>query len=106
MSEIKRIISNPIYTCPNCGEVWYENDLENLNSVGCPSCAHKFNLEEWLHEDEILYTNWREICYFRMMKQKKLADETEKFMRFNDKLRDAAESELFNQILNDHRSEK
>ena len=85
MSE-KLIIGKPQYECPFCGIEWYEYDLFHLEIEGCPSCRAKINLEEFLHEDEPLYTNWREKCYFRMKRQKDITDETVQFLQTNDKL--------------------
>ena len=85
MSE-KLIITKPQYACPVCDTEWYDFDLYHLNTFGCPGCSKKFNLENYLYEGEPLYTNWREICFFRMKRQKDIADETEKFMQTNDKL--------------------
>jgi hypothetical protein len=68
MSE-KLIIGKPQYECPVCGTEWYGYDLFHLKFEGCPSCATKFDLELYLHEDEPLYTNWREKCYFRLQQE-------------------------------------
>ena len=85
MSE-KLIISNPQYACPHCSAEWYESDLQWLEDQGCPECGKRFNLGEFMYEDEPLWHDWRQKCYERMVRQKDIADETVQFLQTNDKL--------------------
>jgi len=34
-------------TCPECGEPWTEEDLENIGDIGCPSCKKIFDVEDF-----------------------------------------------------------
>ena len=54
------------FQCPICGVEWYKGDLENLDSIGCPGCGRKFDLDYYLYEEEPLLDDWREKCYDRM----------------------------------------
>ena len=85
MSE-KLIIGKPQYSCPVCDTEWYESDLDSIGDLGCPGCRRKFDLEDYMHEDEPLWHDWRSKCYFRMKRQKDIADETVQFLQPNDKL--------------------
>ena len=70
------------YECPICGTEWYKSDLEHLNTTGCPGCSRKFNLEEWLHEDEPLWHDWREKCYERMKRQIDIENDSIALLQF------------------------
>lgn len=79
-------MNKPEYSCPVCNTEWYKSDLDSIGDLGCPGCRRKFDLEEFLEEDEPLWHDWREKCYFRMVRQKDIADETVAFLQTNDKL--------------------
>jgi hypothetical protein len=107
MSE-KLIIGKPQYECPICGEVWYEYDLFHLDTFGCPGCKKKFNLSLYLHEDEVLWSDWRQKCYFRMLKEYDRNSDGDKLIEEYEAMFDEiqeSESNLFNQILKDERNE-
>jgi len=69
MSE-KLIIGPDRFNCPICATEWYEHDLSHIDTYGCPGCGRKFNLENYLHKDEVLYHDWRETCYHRMIQDR------------------------------------
>jgi len=108
MSE-KLIIAPPEYSCPVCGVEWYESDLDSIGDLGCPSCRRKFDLEAYMHEDEPLWHDWREKCYYRMRREFDNIQEGEQLVRESEaiqrELAEIHERELFNQILNDERDE-
>ena len=68
MSE-KLIIAPVAYSCPVCGVEWYKDELDSIGDIGCPGCRRKFDLEDYMHEDEPLWHDWREKCYFRLQKE-------------------------------------
>ena len=77
MSE-KLIISKPQYACPLCGTEWYEYDLFHLEIEGCCGCSKKFDLSQYLYEDEPLWTDWRQKCYERMVKEYEFNSDVDK----------------------------
>ena len=106
MSE-KLIIGKPQYSCPICGEEWYEYDLFHLEIEGCPGCSTKINLEEFLHEDEPLWSDWRQKCYDRIVQEYDRNSDGDKLVQqyeamFDDIVKES-ESNLFREILNDER---
>lgn len=103
----KLIITPVAYSCPVCGVEWYKPDLDTIDSIGCPGCGLKFELEAYMHEEEPLWHDWREKCYFRMIKEFDNNRESEQLVRESEaiqrELAEIYERELFNQILNDER---
>lgn len=79
-------MNKPEYSCPVCDTEWYKSDLDHLNTIGCPGCSIKFNLEEWLYEGEPYWTDWREKCYDRMTRQNQADRDTIGLLQLKDDL--------------------
>lgn len=107
----KLIIGKPQYSCPVCDVEWYESDLESIGDLGCPGCCRKFDLEDYMHEDEPLYHDWRQKCYDRLMKEYDRNSDGDKLVQEYEAICNElaavpeSESNLFRQILNDERDE-
>ena len=43
------------YICPNCGEIWREDILDQIGDIGCPSCRRCFDLDDLTSIEEDLY---------------------------------------------------
>jgi uncharacterized Zn finger protein (UPF0148 family) len=74
------------YQCPVCGTEWYKSDLGHLNDIGCPGCSRRFDLHEYMHEDEPLWHDWREKCYDRMTRQNQADRDTIGLLQFKSEM--------------------